>query len=131
MHVALPFGAARRRLTSAYSYFRTGVAVEGRAWLCDDEHTMIYSGGDWRKVPQHVDVDLKLWNRRNERVTVLGIVRAEIPSYGVELKSSSWPEFKSVTLEPGADQVDSYFVLVPKDDPKAHVEAWRRLMARS
>jgi hypothetical protein len=123
MHVPVPFGAIARRMASAYSYFRTGVAIEGRAWLCDDGHPMIYAGGEWPTAPRHVDVDLKLWNRRGDRVTVLEIARAEIPSYSVQLSASSYPDFKAVTLEPGADRVERYFVLVPKHDPEGRVDA--------
>ena len=125
MHVALPFGAIARRARSAYSYFRTGVHVEGSAHLCDDEHLQIFVWGQpTRKVPQHVDVTAKFWTRRNERVTVIEIARAVIPTYGVELTTAGvWPSFESVTLEPGDAPVESSFVLVPKDDPKGRVEA--------
>jgi hypothetical protein len=75
-------------------------------------------------VPQHIDVTARLWNRRGERVAVIEVARAVIPSYGVELTTAGvWPDFKSVTLEPGAAPVEASFVLVPKDDPKARVEA--------
>ena len=77
-----------------------------------------------RKVPQHIDVTARLWNRRGERVTVIEITRAVIPSYGVELTTAGvWPNFKSVTLEPGAAPVEASFVLVPKAEPKGRVEA--------
>jgi hypothetical protein len=86
MHVPLPFSAIARRVRSGYSYFRTGVHIEGRAHLCDAEHLQIWVGGQQtRKVPQHIDVTARLWNRRGERVTVIEIARAVIPTYGVEL----------------------------------------------
>lgn len=124
MHVALPFGAAWRRLTGLYSYFRTGVKIEGEAWLCNHDHVALISfggGQDESKVPQHVDVELRFWNRRAERVSVIEILRAEIPTYSAELTPDD--EFKPLTLEPGAAPLESSFELVPKDDPGARVEA--------
>jgi hypothetical protein len=125
MHVPLPFSAIARRVRSGYSYFRTGVHIEGRAHLCDDEHLQIWVGGQpTRKVPQHVDVTAKLWNRRGERVTAIEIARAVIPAYSVELTPADmWPDFKPVTLEPGAAPLEASFVLAPKNDPKGRVEA--------
>jgi hypothetical protein len=37
--------------------------------------------------------------------------------YGVELVDAPWPAFQSLTLEPGADRQERFFVLVPKDAP--------------
>jgi hypothetical protein len=124
VHVPLPFGAAMRRFRSAYSYFRTGVAVEGTAWLCGGEHAMAFFAGERRRaVPQHVDVELSFWNRRNERVTILEIAHARIPLYNVDLTDATWPNFDAATLEPGAKPEERSFVLVPRDDPKGRVEA--------
>lgn len=76
-----------------------------------------------RKTLQHVDVELRFWNRRGERVTVIEIADAGIPLYQVELPDQAWPAFKSLTLEPGDPPQESNFVLVPKDAPEARVEA--------
>lgn len=77
MHIPIPFAGLAQRFRRAYSYFRTGVVVEGRACLCDTEHQMFWVlGAPSRKVPQHVDVELKFWNGRNERITILEVARA-------------------------------------------------------
>src|SRR6266404_7611001 len=70
MHFSLPIEPMGRWFRGWYGYFRTGVAVEGRAWLCDHDHAPVYLDGQpSRPELQHVDVDLRFWNRRNGRVT--------------------------------------------------------------
>jgi hypothetical protein len=126
VHVPIPFSGIFRALRGGYSYFRTGVKVEGDAWLCDLEHPPLISYGDpipRARVPQHVDVELRFWNRRNERITVLEVAEARVPMYGLELTDADWRRFLPLTLEPGAPRQESIFVLLPKDEPATRVEA--------
>jgi hypothetical protein len=124
VHFSIPFAVVGHQLRSGYAYLRSGVRVEGRAWLCDTDHAPFYvEGQPEHSSPQHVDVDLRFWNRRSERVTVLGITAARIPRFDADLAASDWPSFKPLTLEPGDNPQESFFVLVPKDAPGARVEA--------
>jgi hypothetical protein len=137
VHIQLPFSGILRTLRGGYSYFRTGVKVEGDAWLCDLEHPPLISFGDpiqRARVPQHVDVELRFWNRRNNRVSILEIAEACVPLYNLDLSSAPWRPFHELTLEPGAQPQQSNFSLVPKDDPEACAEttvgAWLELEFR-
>jgi hypothetical protein len=121
VHIPNPAGLIRQA-RHAWQYFRNGVHVDGNAYLCDDDHSMVIDGNS-RKVLQHVDVELRFWNRRSERITVIEIVEAKIPLFRVELTDSEWPKFEPITLEPGARPTEVSFVLRPKHDPKARVEA--------
>jgi hypothetical protein len=124
MHIPIPVAALARSLRRAYTYFRTGVAVEGEAWLCEQDHIpIIWSGQIRQSVLQHVDVDLRFWNRRHQRVTILELAGARIPMYRVELEAASYPTFNPLTLEPGANRQESFFVLVPRGAPDTRVEA--------
>jgi hypothetical protein len=127
VHVPVPWFLIRpaRR---AYGYFRTGVAVEGSAWLCDHSHVpFIFGGGSGRvefdRVPQHVDVELRFWNRRGGRVTIMEVAAIDLPLRTLELAVSTFDPFESVTLEEGSAQETRNFVLVPKDAPEERVEA--------
>jgi hypothetical protein len=119
MRIPMPFAAVAHRARDAWSYFRTGVKVEGQAWLCSNEHLQVWvSGMPVKQVPQHVDVELRFWNRRGPRVTVSEIADARIPLFGLVLADGAWPEFKPLTLEPGDPPLEANFVLVPKGAPK-------------
>lgn len=125
MHIPISLGALKRRLTNVYSYFRTGVKVEGEAWLCDNGHPIAFHPDQpWPRATQHVDVELRFWNRRNERITVIDIVSARISTYALELTDQRGSgAFESVTLDAGDPPQESDFRLVPKHDLNARVEA--------
>jgi len=74
-----------------------------------------------QRVPQYVHVALRFWASRSDPVTVIDIVTAAIPSFGVELLD--YGSFSAVTLEPGQRPVESYFDLFPKENREARVEA--------
>src|SRR6476661_5167038 len=124
MHLSLPIGSIGRWFRDWYGYFRTGIAVEGRAWLCDYDHASWYIDGQpSRPELQHIDVDLRFWNRRSGRVTVLDIAEARVPLLRLELTDAAAQPFKPVTLEQGDKQEESYFILLPKHAPESRVEA--------
>jgi hypothetical protein len=111
MHVPNPLGLARPAQRT-WSYFRSGVRVEGEAFLTDEPAFLIwFEGMPERRVPQHVYISLRFWASRSEPVTVIDIARAEIPLYRVEL--ADFGTFDSVTLNPGQKPVESYFRLYP------------------
>jgi len=109
----------------AYGYFRTGVKVEGDAWLCDQNHFYMSSGGvsSRDRVPQHIDVELRFWNRRGGRVTIIDVASIDLPLRTLDLAVAEWEPFKSVTLEEGGGQETRSFVLVPRGAPEERVEA--------
>jgi hypothetical protein len=100
--------------------------VEGKAWLCDVSHGPLVSFGEHvevDRVPQHVDVELRFWNRRGERITILELAAIDLPLRTIDLVDSSANPFKPVTLEEGAPPENRHFVLVPKEAPDERVEA--------
>ena len=117
-----------RPLRHADCYFRTGVKVEGEAWLCESPHG-IFVGFDGppnttgRNWPQHVDVEVHFWNRRNNPVTVLDVASIALPWRDVELAVATSDPFKPVTLGSDGAQQTREFGLVPKDAPDQRVEA--------
>jgi hypothetical protein len=128
MNISVPtgslFGLARRAIT----YFRSGVAGEGRAWFCTQPHPAILFGrGDHfvrtPSVPQHIEVDLSLWNRRGGRVTVIDVAKIDLPWRSQELAVAPFLPFESATLEEGGPQQTRHFALVPRGKPKERVEA--------
>jgi len=123
MHLPMPFAAVTKAVRRTYGYFTSGIAVEGRAWLCESGHPLIWmSGTPWPQRPQHIDVELLLWNRRGDPVAVLEIAEARILSRTVKLAPATWDPFEEVELKPGAPRTQSDFVLVPADAPDGRVE---------
>ena len=122
-----PIKSLAQRAQHLYGYFRTGIEVEGSAWFCTDDHTYVKGMGlgqpPAQPVPQHIDVDVRFWNRRGDRVTVVGVDEAKIETRTLHLVSSSALPFKSATLEEGAAPEARHFALVPRDDPDGRVEA--------
>jgi hypothetical protein len=125
MHVPIPFARIARGCSNASRYYRTGVEVEGAAYLRDDSH------GPWAVIgdtvmeirhEQHIDVELSFWNRRGGRVTVLEPATIRILSREQPLAVADWQPFEAATLEEGGAPVTRSFALVPRDDPKARVE---------
>lgn len=124
VHITIPGAAIAQRARRTFCYFRTGIAAEGTAWLCDSDHSpLVYGDRPAGTRAQHVDVKLRFWNRRNERVSVIEITDARIPLFSVELVSAPWQPFKELTLEEGAPPQRSFFALVPKNAPDVRVEA--------
>jgi hypothetical protein len=127
VHVPIPFGSLARRVRGAYSYFRTGVNVDGRAWLCDKSHGPWAIIGDVEigtaPVAQHIDVELRFWNRRGGRVTVIELAEINLPLRNFELALAEWRDFEPVELEEGGAPQKREFVLVPRDASKGRVEA--------
>lgn len=80
MNPPVPWSSLVGVVQRTYGYFRTGIAVEGEAHLCEGAHLLIYTGGPWPPAPQHVDVSVRFWNRRGRRVSVLEVADARILS---------------------------------------------------
>ncbi len=104
MHIPNP-SMLVRPVRRAYCYFRSGVAVEGEAWLCADSHGPFFAVGDGPIIegsarPQHIDVEVRFWNRRGDPVTVLAVASISLPRRDVELAVSTWYAFGPVTLPP-------------------------------
>ena len=116
-----------KRAQHSYGYFRTGVEVEGRAWFCADDHTYVklasLSQPRAQPVSQHIDVEVRFWNRRGDRVTVVDVDKAKVETRTFDLVSSSALPFKTATLEEGAAPEARHFALVRRDDPDGRVEA--------
>lgn len=126
MHFPTPLFLARPILR-LYSYFRSGVAVEGRAWFCTESHPFVAFGrGDYvatsPDVPLHIDVEVRFWNRRGARVSVFEVVAADLLR-DVELAVATGNPFVPVELDEGGSPQIRKFSLVPKHDPEAGVEA--------
>src|SRR4051794_38189533 len=122
MHMPMPFAWIINVARQTYGYFASGVGVEGRAWLCESGHPAAwYSGDPWPTRPQHVDVELLLWNRRGDPVAVLDLAEARILSRTAPLMVAKWFPFKEVALEPGAARTKSHFALVPLMAPDERV----------
>ena len=104
MHLPSPL-AVLNPVRRAWAYFRTGVRLEGEAYLCEDSHSIIFvvPGPDPDPRPQHLDVDLSIWNARGEPVTIIDLAEMRILSRAPALRlapfNSAW---ESVPLEPGA-----------------------------
>jgi hypothetical protein len=118
-------GPARR----TYGYFRTGVKVEGKATLCEDGHNpvlVVFDNVDpalsTKSRPQHIDVEVEFWNRRDSRISILDVAEAKIVSREQALSVAPWFTFSRVTLEGGDQPQKVPFVLVPAGDPDARVE---------
>jgi hypothetical protein len=110
----------------AYSYFRTGVGVEGEAWFCVEGHGPFASfGGETIAIQrlQHIDVEVRFWNRRRDPVAILGVAEINLPLRETELAVADWLPFKEVTLPAGGSRQTRKFALVPSDAPEERVEA--------
>jgi hypothetical protein len=113
-----------RPIRHGWQYFRTGVKVEGEAWLCDRSHALISFGEPIDdRVPQHIDVEARFWNRRGGRVTILDVAAIDLPLRTIELAVASWAPFDSVTLEEGGSKETREFALVSRFAPEERVEA--------
>jgi hypothetical protein len=124
VHIPFPFSALVDAARHTHRYFKTGVRVEGDAWLCDKEHILFGDPSGRASVPQHVDVELRFWLRRGQRATVLEVAAARIPQRGdLELVEAPWRSFSPVTVEGGGPPRPSMFSLVPRHNPKGRVEA--------
>ena len=126
MHLPFPIGPIWRRCVDGFRYFKTGIAVEGvAARLCEDGHGPLVAIGDEvisDRLPQHIDVEVRFWNRRGGRVTVIEVAETKILSRLQPLAIADWAPFEPATLEEGAAPVTREFVLVPKNDPQGRVE---------
>ena len=111
----------------AYSYFRTGVRVEGEAWFCTQAHGPLTAVGDvvieGPDRPQHIDVEVRLWNSRGGPVAIIGVAAIDLRVREMELAVADWRPFNDVKLGTGGPRVTREFSLVPKDDPQGRVEA--------
>jgi hypothetical protein len=127
VHVSFPFGWAYRKTRWLVWFFNSGVEVEGRAWFCEYAHGIAglpgLVSGEFPRVPQHIDLELRFWNRRGGRVTVIEPAEIRILSRTVNLKADGALPFDPVTLEEGDAPVSRYFALVPSNDPASRVEA--------
>src|SRR5438270_284197 len=82
---------------------RTRIGHQGSAKLCDFDHIPIaFSGEDWsrRRQPLHLDIQVDLWNKGRERVTLLSGGRAKLGGQELVQGAESFgATFEGVTLE--------------------------------
>jgi hypothetical protein len=83
VHIPNP-SALVRPLRRTYQYFRTGVDLDGDAWLCTESHVPLTfvgpEGAERDRVSQHIDVSLRFWNRRSDPVAVIEIAKVDLPA---------------------------------------------------
>jgi hypothetical protein len=96
-------------IPSPWSGVRLGTEVSAR--LCTDGHPLAWFLGDdrpWPKAPPHIHVTLRLWNRTEHRTTVREV---NASAAGQRLV----PEFREMTLDPGAKPEEQSVQLEPSD----------------
>jgi len=98
------------------NFVRSPVGIEGDAWLCTRSHPLAWYIGapDPPPDPQHVDVELRMWNRSANRLTVFDVASARAGDQ--PLKVGRYHSLEQVTLEPGGPRATIRFELAPEDD---------------
>lgn len=96
---------------------RVRVGASGTAWPCDYDHVPIWVLGTdpaTRRQPMHLDVELKLWNRGTQPVSLLEDLEAEAAGQRL-LQGDEFTNkrFEGTTLVVGAAPVLSRFNLRP------------------